>query len=42
MIKLLIGFVLGVIVTTIGFGGIATILDRAVLSIQKTSRDLAQ
>lgn len=42
MRNLLIGFVLGLVVATVGFGGIARIMDRGVDAIQKTSRDLAQ
>ena len=42
MIKLLIGFVLGIVVATVGFGGIAKVLDRGVQTIQQQSKELAQ
>jgi hypothetical protein len=38
MSKLLLGFVLGICVATVGFTGIAHIGDRAVLKIQDTVR----
>jgi hypothetical protein len=42
MIKLAIGFVLGLVVATVGFGGIARILDNGVQQIQTQSKELAQ
>ena len=42
MFKLLIGIVIGVVVATIGFGGIAQLLDRGVQTIQEQSKELAQ
>jgi len=42
MTKLLIGFVLGVVVATVGFGGITKVLDRGVQTIQQQSKELAQ
>ena len=42
MIKLAIGFVLGLVVATVGFGGIARILDNGVQTIQTQSKELAQ
>ena len=42
MMKFVAGFVLGVVVTSVGFSGIARMLDRGVQTIQETSRDLAQ
>ena len=42
MMKFVAGFVLGVIVASVGFTGIARMLDRGVDTIQQTSRDLAQ
>jgi hypothetical protein len=39
---LLIGFVLGLMVATVGFSGIARIADRGVQTIQTQSRELAQ
>ena len=42
MKNIIIGFVLGLVVATVGFSGIARIMDRGIDTIQKTSRDLAQ
>jgi uncharacterized membrane protein YtjA (UPF0391 family) len=42
MTKLLIGFVLGLVVASVGFGGIARMLDRGVQQIQTQSKELAQ
>jgi capsular polysaccharide biosynthesis protein len=42
MIKIIIGFLLGVVVATVGFSGIARLLDNGVQSIQQTSKELAQ
>ena len=42
MIKFIAGFVAGLIVASVGFAGIARMLDRGVQTIQETSRDLAQ
>lgn len=42
MRNLLIGFILGLIVATIGFGGVARLLDRGVETIKTQSRELAQ
>lgn len=39
---LLIGFVLGLVVATVGFSGIARIADRGVIKIQESSKELAQ
>ena len=38
----LIGFVLGLIVASVGFSGIARIADRGVQTIQTQSKELAQ
>jgi hypothetical protein len=40
--KLIIGFVLGVIVSTIGFTGLARVADRGVESIKQTSQEVAK
>jgi hypothetical protein len=40
--KLIIGFVLGVIVSTIGFSGLARVADRGVESIKQTSQEVAK
>ena len=42
MTKLVIGFVLGIVVATVGFSGIAKVLDRGVQTIQQQSKELAQ
>lgn len=42
MIKLLVGFALGVVVAAVGFGGIARMLDRGVEQIQQQSKELAR
>lgn len=42
MSKIVIGFVLGLIVASVGFSGIARIADRGVQTIQTQSRELAQ
>ena len=42
MRNILIGFVLGLVVSAVGFGGIARMFDRGVQTIQETSRELAQ
>jgi hypothetical protein len=40
--KYLIGFIAGVIVATVGFNGIAKILDRGVSEIQNQTKELAK
>lgn len=42
MRNIAIGFVLGLVVASVGFTGIARIFDRGVQTIQETSRELAQ
>jgi hypothetical protein len=42
MIKLIIGFVLGVVVSTVGFTGLARVADRGVESIKQTSQEVAK
>jgi hypothetical protein len=42
MIKFLLGFVLGVVVATVGFAGLAQILDLGVAKIQDQSKELAK
>jgi hypothetical protein len=42
MSKILIGFVLGLVVSAVGFSGIARMFDRGVQTIQTQSRELAQ
>ena len=42
MTKLIIGFVLGVIVSTIGFTGLARVADRGVEQLKETSQEVAK
>lgn len=42
MTKLIVGFVLGVIVASVGFGGIARIADKGVQTIQNQSKEFAK
>ena len=42
MTKFLIGFVLGVVVATVGFSGVALILDNGVSRVQDASREIAK
>jgi len=42
MRNLIIGFVLGLVVATVGFSGIARILDNSVETIKTQSKELAQ
>lgn len=42
MKNILIGFVLGLIVATVGFSGVARIFDRGIDTIKNQSRELAQ
>lgn len=42
MRNLVIGFVLGLVVATVGFSGIARIMDRGIDTIKTQSRELAQ
>ena len=42
MSKIVIGFVLGLIVASVGFSGIARIADRGIQTIQIQSKELAQ
>jgi len=42
MRNLLIGFVLGVVVATVGFSGVARILDNGIGAVKTHSKELAQ
>ena len=42
MRNLIVGFVLGLVVASVGFSGVARLLDRGVQTIQQTSKELAQ
>jgi capsular polysaccharide biosynthesis protein len=42
MRNLIIGFILGLVVSAVGFSGIARMFDRGIQTIQETSKELAQ
>lgn len=42
MSKFILGFVAGLVVATVGFSGIARIMDRGVQTIQDASKELAR
>jgi len=42
MFKFLLGFVLGVVVASVGFVGLAQILDQGVAKIQDQTKELAK
>jgi hypothetical protein len=42
MTKFIIGFVLGVVVSTIGFTGLARVADRGVEHLKETSQEVAK
>ena len=42
MIKFLTGVAVGIVITSVGFAGIARILDRGVQTIQTHSQELAK
>lgn len=42
MRNLIVGFVLGVVVATVGFSGVARILDRGLNTIKTQSQEMAQ
>ncbi len=42
MRNLVIGFVLGLVVATVGFSGVARLLDRGVETIKTQSQELAR
>ena len=42
MRNLMVGFVLGIVVATVGFGGIARIMDNGVNAVKSHSKELAQ
>lgn len=42
MRNLAIGFVLGLVVATVGFSGVARILDNGVSAVKSQSKELAQ
>jgi len=42
MRNLIIGFVLGVVVATVGFSGVAKMLDHGIDKVKSESKELAQ
>jgi len=42
MSKLIIGFILGLVISAVGFSGIARMFDKGVQTIQTQSKELAQ
>jgi hypothetical protein len=42
MTKLIVGFVLGLVVATVGFSGVARILDHGIETVKSQSKDLAK
>jgi hypothetical protein len=40
--KILVGFILGLVVSAVGFSGIARMFDKGVQTIQTQSKELAQ
>ena len=42
MRNLVIGFVLGLVVATVGFSGVARMLDRGIDQVKTQSKELAQ
>jgi len=42
MSKILIGFVLGLVVATVGFSGVARILDHSINAVKTQSQELAK
>ena len=42
MRNLVFGFILGIVVATVGFSGVARILDNGIGAVKSTSKDLAQ
>lgn len=42
MRNILIGFILGIVVATVGFSGVARILDNGIGAVKNQSKELAQ
>jgi uncharacterized membrane-anchored protein YhcB (DUF1043 family) len=42
MSKIIIGIVIGIVIATVGFSGIARLLDRGVQTIQTQTKELVQ
>ena len=42
MKSFILGIVVGIIISTVGFGGVAQILDHGIAKVKTTSQELAQ
>ena len=42
MTKVLIGFILGIVVATVGFSGVAKMADQGVAKVQAVAKDAAK
>lgn len=42
MNNIIVGFILGLVVATVGFGGVARILDRGIDTVKTQSQELAK
>jgi hypothetical protein len=42
MVKIAIGFILGLVVATVGFSGVARILDRGIDTVKTQSQEMAK
>ena len=42
MVKIVIGFILGLVVATVGFSGVARILDRGIDTVKTQSQEMAK
>jgi|TARA_R110000868_G_scaffold134552_1_gene346609 capsular polysaccharide biosynthesis protein len=42
MKNIIVGFILGLVVSTVGFNGIASMLDKGVETVKSTSQSLAE
>ena len=42
MTKFIVGFVLGIVISTIGFAGLARLADRGVEQLKQTSQEAAK
>jgi hypothetical protein len=42
MSKLLLGFILGLVVATVGFSGVARMLDNGITTIKSQSQEMAK
>ena len=42
MMKFVVGFILGIVVASIGFSGVARLMDSGVEAVKEKSRELSQ